>query len=110
MSHRERRVRVGILSSLIVLLSSWMVLTAMAQRPREDIVSPATQLMIERESNAQSSALGKVREDLSQVRLIASDARDEVREMRRAVWGMAATILISLLLQVAQIRKGRANG
>lgn len=110
MSHRERRVRVGILSSLIVLLSSWMVLTAMAQRPREDIVSPATQLLITQVSNANAVAISDLRGDLKEVRQTANNAAIEIKEMRQAVWGMAATILISLLLQVAQIRKGRTSG
>jgi hypothetical protein len=106
MSHGERRVRVVILTSLIVVFVSWMVVTAFAQR--RDDVSPATQLLITQVSNANAVAISDLRGDLSVVRQTASDARDEVREMRRAVWAMAGTILISLLMQVAQIRKGRA--
>ncbi len=110
MSHRERLVRLGILTSLIVILGSWMVITALAQRPSRDEVSPATQLLINQVSNANAVALSDLRGDLAMVRQTASDAREEVREMRKAIWGMAGTILISLLMQVAQIRKGRASG
>ena len=108
MSHGERRVRLGILTSLIVVLGSWLALAAMTQRPREDTVNWATELRINQVSSANAIAMSELRGDLAVVRQTASDARDEVREMRRAVWAMAGTILISLLMQVAQIRKGRS--
>jgi len=108
MSHGARRVRLGVLTSLIVVLSSWLALAAFTQRPREDTVNWATELRINQVSSANAIAMSELRGDLAVVRQTASDARDEVREMRRAVWAMAGTILISLLMQVAQIRKGRA--
>lgn len=108
MSHGERRVRIGILVSLIVILGSWMVLTAMVQRPREsDSVPIATQRAIDQASNANDKSITEVRGELKLIMSIATDARNEVREMRNALFGIAGILIVSLLLQVAQIRKSR---
>ncbi len=106
------RFRIVHLVVLMAFLLGWMIasVAVQAQRSKEDeAVSPATQLMIVQASSANTAAIATISAELGLVRQMSNDARDEVREMRHAVWGMAGTILLSLLMQVAQIRKGKAT-
>lgn len=107
MSDRFRMVQIVV---LFAILAGWLVasVSVEAQRPPDETVNAATQLMIVQASSANAVAIAGINAELGLVRQIATDARDEVREMRHAIWAMAGTILLSLLMQVAQMRKGKA--
>lgn len=102
--------RQTVLATMACLLTSWLIFApaAFGQR-REDIVTVATQAAIDRASSSTALQLSALRGELENVRALAADARDEVREMRRAVLGMAATILVSLMMQIAALKKSKGG-
>lgn len=103
-------VRRWVLRGLILawILASIAALSAQRYRATDD-VPLSTQLAIERERNSNAAAIADIRQNLAVVTKIANDAKDEIHEMRVAVWGCAGTILISLFMQLAQMRKGKAG-
>lgn len=66
-----------------------------------------TQAAIDRATSVNANAITQIRGEIDKITYIANDARDEVRSMRNALIGLAGTILVSLLMQLAQVRKGK---
>ncbi len=104
--------RIVVLRLLIVAWVSFGCL-AFAQS-----VPTSTQLFVEREIAAQASVttaqLAANTSDISAlyrkvdvVEQTANSARDDVKEIRTAVWACAGTVLISLFLQVAEAKRRR---
>lgn len=118
MSHGKRLL---VTRALFVFLAIWTVSTAVVyakQRYSGNATAASTELMILREQIANATALASVQaanfaaiaaidKRLAVVEQTNGDALTEVREMRKMIYGIAATLLISLLMQVAQIKKGR---
>lgn len=95
---------------LRALIAGWLLvacLAVIADAQRD--VPLSTQLYVERAVSAQAastaSSLAQIRQDVALIADKAERAASEVREMRMAVWGCAGTILISLFMQVMEIRK-----
>lgn len=110
MSTRERGIRFSVLTTMAFLLGSWLLFApaAFGQR-RDDVVTVATQAAIDRASNSAALQLAALRGELDNVKNLATDARDEVREMRRAVLGMAGVILVNLIMQIAALKKSKGG-
>lgn len=107
-----RRIRVGVLIVMSVLVSGWLLLAvtdATAQQLKEEGINVATQAAIDRATSVNANAITEIRGDLRQIAYVANDAREEVRAMRNAVIGMAGTILVSLFMQLAQLRKQKGQ-
>jgi hypothetical protein len=90
--------------SVIAALTTWLLVSAASAQRRDD-VSPATRAAIDRAFDENDKALIKLEGKLDRIGDVAADARDEVRGMRTALWGMASALIISLLMQAVQIRK-----
>lgn len=102
--------------ALFLFLAIWTISTAAvyAQQRRDNAASQeanavSTEVLIMREQLANLTALAAVNTRLTVVERTSEDALTEVREMRKMIYGIAATLLISLLMQVAQIKKGRGT-
>lgn len=107
-----RRMKVGVLVVMSALVSGWLLLAvtdAAAQQGRETGINIATQAAIDRAISANTNAITEIRGDIRQIAYVANDAREEVRSMRNAVIGMAGTILVSLFMQLAQLRKQKGQ-
>ena len=106
----SRRLHMLVLSVLAVIVSSWLVVTAeVAVAQRRDDVSVATQAAIDRAISTNTNAITAINGRLDRIQDVANDARDEVRSMRNAMIGLAGTILVSLLMQLAQVRKQKGG-
>lgn len=104
----NHRVRVAVLLALSGLLAVWLFAAtdSTAAQRRED-VPIATQAAIERSSNVSANAIIRIEGELRRITDVATDAREEVRSLRNALWGLASVILVSLLMQAVQIKKDR---
>ena len=104
--------RLIVTRGLIVFLVIWTVSTALvyAKQRSDNGQSPnsvSTELLIMREQLANMTALAAVNTRLTVVERTSEDALNEVREIRKMIYGLAATLVISLLMQVLAIKKGR---
>jgi hypothetical protein len=103
-------LRVLILAWLVVAATAMVASAQRSARPGSpDDVPLATRFLVAEESAKHAEALAQIETKLALVNKTANDALDEVREMRRAVWGCAATILVSLFLQLAQLKKAKGT-
>ena len=101
-------MRAVILRALISLWVVALAIVAHAQRSRDE-VPVATQLYVDRQIAGQAGAIAQIRQDVAIISETANRAAAEVKEMRLAVWGGVGTMLVSLFLQVVEIRRRRSS-
>lgn len=95
-----------LVASLVLWVVVGLVSIARAQRNEVPI---STQLYVDRAVHGQAertaTALAQIRQDVAISSKAATDAATEVRDMKLAVWGFGGTALLSLFLQVVEIRR-----
>lgn len=91
---------------LVALFAIWCVVGAVAlARAQRNEVPLSTQLYVDRQMSTRDRDIATIRQDVAVISDTATRAANEVREMRMALWGCAGTILISLFMQVIEIRR-----
>lgn len=108
-----RVLSMGLLVWVSVVAASSAVQRSQREQARDDEITFQNQqleLALLREQIQRDAALSAVSQKLAGVERSASDALSEVREMRKAIYGIAGTLILSLLMQGFQIRRaGRGN-
>jgi hypothetical protein len=100
------RIRVWVLEATflgLLLVLSW-TLPMHAQR---SAVSPSVRLAIAEATAETTAAIAAISTELAVVQKTAAAAHEELIELRRAIWGMAVAILVSLATQILSTRKAR---
>jgi|SRR5687768_14158232 len=95
---------------LAAAFSVWMCASvALAQRqPRYDPQEASdrnAEMLILRQQIATNRDIAQINSKLAVVESTAHDARGEVKEIRNMMYGIAGTLLVSLIMQVAAIKR-----
>ncbi len=102
------RMRVWVLKAAFVWLLFVLLVTVGASAQRQD-VSPAVRLAIAEASATNAEAISDLKVNMAVVQQTAAAAREELVDLRRAIWAMAGTLLLSLLTQIQQVRKSKPS-
>ena len=102
------RFRVWTLRGAFWGLLLTLLWTAVPAAQRNE-VSPAIRLAISDAVGARDAAIHNMAVDIAVVKRTAEQVREEQTEVRRAMWGIASALLLSLLTQIHQARKSK-NG
>lgn len=101
------RFRIGLLSTMSALIAIWLLVSverAAAQRAQDHRLTSA-----EAAISANTNAITAINGRLDHITYIAQMARDDVKDLRNALWALAAALLLSFLTQVVQIKKDRGR-
>lgn len=108
-----RVLTAGFLVWMCVVTASAAVQRSRADQQRDDeqtLQNQQMELMLLREQIQRDTAISEITRKLTDVERSATDALAEVREMRKAIYGLSGTLILSLLMQGFQIRRTGRSG
>lgn len=91
---------------LFVVATSLATMVSGQRRPLDDIPSTIREAILT-ERLTVSSELASIRTNIALVQQTADASRNEIAEVRRALYGVVGTLLGSILMQFFQFKKTR---